>query len=151
MAAVEELALGGDEGRCSPSRSHPRASATPSARSGLEDRLARAEKMFKQRCTQVAFGEAKLAAVETRLIEIKQLADELEKSIQTIASREQLINAVKARSAGPPDLRPQQGRPGARRREPQQSPRSRAASTSSCPASAKLTSGSSPSTHGARC
>src|ERR1043166_5911366 len=53
-------------------------------------------KQLEQRRTQVAFGEKKLAAVETRLIEIKQLADDLEKSIQTIASREQLINAVKA-------------------------------------------------------
>src|SRR5207237_4239160 len=64
-----------------------------------EDQLARAEKMFKQleqRRTQVAFGEKKLAGVETRLLEIKQLADDLEKSIQTIASREQLTNAVKA-------------------------------------------------------
>ena len=46
-----------------------------------EDQLARAEKMFKQlegRRAQVAFGEKKLAAVETRLAEIKQLADELE-------------------------------------------------------------------------
>ena len=38
-----------------------------------EDQLVRAEKMFKQleqRRTQVAFGEKKLAAVETRLAEI---------------------------------------------------------------------------------
>ena len=43
-----------------------------------EDQLARAEKMFKQleqRRSQVAFGEKKLAAVESRLAEIKQLAD----------------------------------------------------------------------------
>src|SRR6185436_6976308 len=64
-----------------------------------EDQLTRAEGMFKQlegRRAQVAFGEKKLAAVETRLAEIKQLADGLERNIQAIASREQLINAVKA-------------------------------------------------------
>jgi chromosome segregation ATPase len=64
-----------------------------------EDQLARAETMFKQleqRRTQVAFGEKKLAGVETRLADIKQRADDLDKSIQTIASREQLVNAIKA-------------------------------------------------------
>src|SRR6185436_10209598 len=63
-----------------------------------EDQLARAETMFKQlegRRAQVAFGEKKLANVETRLAEIKQLADGLERNIQAIVSREQLINAVK--------------------------------------------------------
>src|SRR5262249_10964115 len=64
-----------------------------------DDQLARAEKMFKQleqRRTQVAFGEKKLAGVETRLADIKQIADELDRNIQSIASREQLVNAVKA-------------------------------------------------------
>jgi hypothetical protein len=64
-----------------------------------EDQLARAEKMFKlleQRRAQVAFGEKKLASVESRLAEIKQLADDLEKNIQSISSREQLVSAVKA-------------------------------------------------------
>src|SRR4029077_10914031 len=64
-----------------------------------EDQLMRAENMFKQlesRRSQVAFGEKKLAAVESRLAEIKQLATELDKSIAAIASREQLVNAVKA-------------------------------------------------------
>src|SRR5207245_178768 len=45
---------------------------------------------------QMAFGEKKLAAVESRLAEIKQLATELDKSIAAIAAREQLVNAVKA-------------------------------------------------------
>jgi DNA repair ATPase RecN len=53
-------------------------------------------KQLEQRRAQVAFGEKKLAAVETRLTEIKQLADGFEKSIQAIAGREQVINAVKA-------------------------------------------------------
>src|SRR5207237_250784 len=64
-----------------------------------EDQLARAEKMFKQleqRRTQVAFGEKKLAAVESRLVEIRQVTDELDKSIQSVSNREQLVNAVKA-------------------------------------------------------
>jgi chromosome segregation ATPase len=64
-----------------------------------EDQLGRAEKMFKlleQRRAQVAFGEKKLAAVETRLAEIKQVADSLDKDMQSISNREQLINAVKA-------------------------------------------------------
>src|SRR5262249_54403355 len=64
-----------------------------------EDQLGRAEKMFKlleQRRTQIAFGEKKMAVVESRLAEIKTLADELEKHIQSIASREVLVNAVKA-------------------------------------------------------
>ena len=64
-----------------------------------EDQLTRAEDMYKQmegRRAQMAFGEKKLAAVESRLAEIKQLATELDKSIAAIASREQLVNAVKA-------------------------------------------------------
>jgi DNA repair exonuclease SbcCD ATPase subunit len=64
-----------------------------------EDQLTRAEGMFKQlesRRSQVAFGEKKLAAVETRLAEIKQIATELDKSIAGIAGREALVNAVKA-------------------------------------------------------
>ena len=64
-----------------------------------EDQLARAEAMFKQlesRRSQVAFGEKKLAAVETRLGEIKQLSTDLDKSLAAIANRETLINAVKA-------------------------------------------------------
>src|SRR6185503_19946244 len=64
-----------------------------------EDQLARAENMFKlleQRRAQVAFGEKKLAAMETRLIEIKEMADALEKNMQSLANREPIINAVKA-------------------------------------------------------
>lgn len=64
-----------------------------------EDQLSRAEKMFKQleqRRAQVAFGEKKLAAVETRLAEIKQLGDEIEKNIQAITTRQQLVSTVKS-------------------------------------------------------
>jgi len=55
--------------------------------------------MFKQlesRRSQMAFGEKKLGVVESRLAEIKQLATELDKSIAAIASREQLVNVIKA-------------------------------------------------------
>jgi chromosome segregation ATPase len=64
-----------------------------------EDQVMRAEHMFKQlelRRSQVAFGEKKLAAIESRVAEIKQIATELDRSIAAIASREQLVNAVKA-------------------------------------------------------
>src|SRR5262249_32360297 len=64
-----------------------------------EDQLARAEKMFRQleqRRTQAAVCEKKLAAVECRLGAIPRPADELDKSIQSISSREQLVSAVKA-------------------------------------------------------
>ena len=44
----------------------------------------------------MAFGEKKLGGVESRLLEIRQVVEGLEKSIQGIASREQLVNAVKA-------------------------------------------------------
>ena len=64
-----------------------------------DDQLARAEDMFKQlesRRSQMTFSEKKLAAVESRLAEIKLLATELDKSIAAIASREQLVNVIKA-------------------------------------------------------
>src|SRR5438552_217780 len=64
-----------------------------------EDQLARAENMFKQleqRRAQVAFGEKKLAAVELRLADIKQFSTELDRTLDSIANREQLVNAVKA-------------------------------------------------------
>jgi hypothetical protein len=44
----------------------------------------------------MAFSDKKLASVEGRLAEIKQLTGDLEKSLAAIAGREQLINAVKA-------------------------------------------------------
>ena len=61
--------------------------------------MSRAETMLKQleqRRTQLTFGEKKLVAIEARLVDIKQVADGLDKSIQAIASREQLVSAVKA-------------------------------------------------------
>src|SRR5439155_21136463 len=64
-----------------------------------DDQLTRAENMYKQleaRRSQVVFGEKKLAAVEARLAETKQLTTELDKSIVGIAGREQLVSAVKA-------------------------------------------------------
>ena len=64
-----------------------------------EDQLARAERMFKQleeRRVQITIGEKKLAAVEARLADIRQVSDELDRSHQAIASREQLVSAVKA-------------------------------------------------------
>src|SRR5262249_27311730 len=64
-----------------------------------EDQLMRAENMFTQleaRRTLVVGGEKKLAAVESRLAEIKQMTCDLDMSISAIANREQLVNAVKA-------------------------------------------------------
>src|SRR5260221_2628725 len=65
-----------------------------------EDQLTRAENMYKQlesRRSQVAFGEKKLAAVESRLAEIKQIATDLANSIPGMARRQQLGKAVDAR------------------------------------------------------
>ena len=64
----------------------------------------------EQRRAQVTFGEKKLAGVETRLGEIKQLAEALERNVQSIAGREQLVNAVKAEvEQVSPDQRAKQG------------------------------------------
>ena len=63
------------------------------------DQLARAERMFKQleeRRVQITIGERKLVAVEARLAEIAQVSDELDRSHQALASREQLVSAVRA-------------------------------------------------------
>ena len=51
---------------------------------------------------QIAIGEKKLVAVEARLADIKQVSDELDRSHQAIASREQLVSAVKAEGRGSP-------------------------------------------------
>ena len=71
--------------------------------------------------------------------------DGLDKNIQAIASREQLVNAVKAEVEQVHQIqRAQQGRPRARHRAPRpRSPRSRRASTSCCRGSPKPTSASS--------
>jgi hypothetical protein len=63
-----------------------------------EDQLMRAEEMYKQleaRRSQVAFGEKKLAAVESRLPRSSS-CDRARQEHPAIASREQLVNAVKA-------------------------------------------------------
>jgi chromosome segregation ATPase len=63
-----------------------------------EDQLLRVERMFKQldeRRAQITVGERKLAGVEARLAEIKQASDDLERSHQAIASREELVSAIK--------------------------------------------------------
>ena len=62
-----------------------------------EDQLGRAERMFKQlEQRSRRWRWRKLGAVESRLLEIRQVADDMEKSIQAIASREQLVNTVKS-------------------------------------------------------
>ena len=64
-----------------------------------EDQLSRAETMFKQleqRRTQAAFGEKRLADVESRLAEIKQIAEGLDKSLVSLSGRVKVVNAVKA-------------------------------------------------------
>jgi chromosome segregation ATPase len=64
-----------------------------------EDQLLRVERLFKQleeRRAQITVGERKLAGVEARLADIKQTSDDLERSHQAIASREQLVSAIKA-------------------------------------------------------
>ncbi len=64
-----------------------------------EDQLLRVEKLFKQleeRRAQITVGERKLAGVEARLAEIKQTSDDLDRSHHAIASREQLVSAIKA-------------------------------------------------------
>jgi chromosome segregation ATPase len=63
-----------------------------------EDQLLRVEKRFKQleeRRAQITVGERKLAEVEARLADIKQASHELERSHHAIASREQLVRAIK--------------------------------------------------------
>ncbi len=65
----------------------------------LEDQFSRGEILFKQleqRRTQVAFGEKKLAAVESRLADIKVATAELDKNIEAMTKREEIIAAVKA-------------------------------------------------------
>jgi hypothetical protein len=64
-----------------------------------EDQFARAEKMlevFEERRRQMLVGEKNLAAIESRLAEIRQAADDLGKTVEAIASREQVVQAVKA-------------------------------------------------------
>jgi len=63
------------------------------------DQLALAERTFKQleeRRVQITIGEQKLMAVEARLADIRQVSDELDRSHDALASREELVRAVKA-------------------------------------------------------
>ena len=63
------------------------------------DQLALAERTFKQleeRRVQITIGEQKLMAIEARLAEIRQVSDELERSHDALANREELVRAVKA-------------------------------------------------------
>ena len=63
------------------------------------DQLALAERTFKQleeRRVQITIGEQKLPAVEARLADIRQVSDELDRSHDALASREELVRAVKA-------------------------------------------------------
>ena len=63
-----------------------------------EDQLLRVERMFKQleeRRAQITAGERQLASVEARLAEIKQASADLERSHHAIASRGQLVSAIK--------------------------------------------------------
>ena len=63
------------------------------------DQLALVEKTFKQleeRRVEITIGEQKLLAIEARLADIRQVSDELERSHDALASREELVRAVKA-------------------------------------------------------
>src|SRR5204862_8322910 len=65
-------------------RVHSRQRDAVSQIQASEDQLARAEKMFQQldqRRTQLAFGEKKLSAVESRVAELKQLSDAIDQKI----------------------------------------------------------------------
>lgn len=64
-----------------------------------DEQLERAERMFKQldeRRVQFAMAEKKLMAVEARLADIRHVGEELDRSHEAIASREQVVRAVKA-------------------------------------------------------
>ena len=99
QALAEELARSAkvkDEMIAEPIASGPRRDTTSQVR--RRGSLLRAKGMPAARGARsgVAFGEKKLAAVETRLTDMKQLATELDKSIAAIAAREQLVNAIKS-------------------------------------------------------
>ena len=69
---------------------------------GCEAQLVKAERMLKQleeRRVQITIGEKKLAAVEARLAEITQVGDELDRSLHSIASREQSVQRCLRRTA----------------------------------------------------
>ena len=87
-----------------------------------EDQLARAETMFKQlegRRAQVAFGERKLAAVETRLAEMKQLSDGARAEHPGHREPGTARHGGQGRGgADSPDQRAHQGGPRSRRRKP---------------------------------
>jgi len=64
-----------------------------------DEQLTRAESTFKQldeRRVQITMAEKKLMAVEARLADIRHVSEELDRSHEAIASREQLVSAVRA-------------------------------------------------------
>jgi chromosome segregation ATPase len=63
-----------------------------------EDQLLRVERMFKQleeRRAVITVGERKLVGVEARLADLQQVSDDLDRRQEAIASREQLVSAIK--------------------------------------------------------
>ena len=68
-----------------------------------EDQLKRVEAMTKQlerRRSRLAFGEKKIATFESRLGELKTLADEVDAKIQAIAVRDTFVESVKQEVEG---------------------------------------------------
>ena len=53
-------------------------------------------KQLEQRRTELTFAEKKMAAFESRIAELRQLTDHVDKQIDTIAVRQNLVAAVKA-------------------------------------------------------
>ena len=63
-----------------------------------DDQLKRLEsttKLLERRRSQLAFGEKKISAFETRLSELRQMAEDVERKIQAITTREAFIDSVK--------------------------------------------------------
>ncbi len=63
-----------------------------------EDHLKRLEsgvRQLDQRRTQIAFADKKISVFETRLADLKQMTDEVERKIQGLAARESVVDAVK--------------------------------------------------------
>lgn len=63
-----------------------------------DDQLKRVETMFKQleqRRAQLVFAEKKIGAFETRIAELKQLTDQIDRQIDGIGQRQALVSAVR--------------------------------------------------------
>ena len=68
-----------------------------------EDQLKRVEAttaQLERRRSQLAFGEKKISQFETRLSDLKGMADELDRQIQAIATRETLVESIKKEVEG---------------------------------------------------